>query len=266
MKPYFETKLGKLYHGDCVDVMQQLTHVDMTLTSPPYDNLRDYKGYLFDFENIAKDIYKVTKAGGVCVWIVGDSTIDGSETCTSFKQAIYFNEIGFNLHDTMIYQKTAFPFPSKVRYYQNFEYMFVLSKGKPATINLIADRVNKQANFVQTGSSLRYADGELRKKKKKIKIKEKGIRSNIWKYKVGYMKSTKDRIAHKHPAIFPEQLAHDHIISWSNEGDVILDPMCGSGTTAKMAEMLGRRWIGIDTSEEYCEITAKRIEGINKNI
>jgi len=253
-------QLNKLYNMDCMEGMKLLddNSIDLTVTSPPYDNLRTYKGYTWDFEGAAKELYRITKPGGVVVWVVGDATVKGSETGTSFRQALYFMETGFKLHDTMIYQKNAFPFPDKTRYAQVFEFMFVLSKGKPNTTNII--RVpTKEANRIKNKKSCqRLPNGETVPMKYETGKNERN-KENVWMFEVGYMKTTKDKFAFKHPAVFPEQLAHDHIISWSNQGDIVLDPMCGSGTTCKMAKQLGRNFIGIDISEEYCEIARKRI-------
>ncbi len=253
------------YQGDCLDVMKSFEDscVDLTVTSPPYDNLRDYKGYTFNFEEIAKELYRITKDGGVVVWVVGDATVNGSETGTSFKQALYFKEIGFNLHDTMIYKKTGCPFPEVNRYYPTFEYMFIFSKGKPRTYNLIQDR--KNIHFGSTVDRLKHGrqkDGSLKQSScygKKRKIKEFGVRYNIWQYSNAPSNGSKDKIAYKHPATFPEKLAEDHIISWSNEGDIVFDPMAGSGTTLKMAKLNNRKFIGCDVSEEYCDIIKERV-------
>jgi site-specific DNA-methyltransferase (adenine-specific) len=257
-------QLNKVYNVDCLEGLKQLedNYIDLTITSPPYDDIRKYNGYSFDFENIAKELYRVTKKGGVVVWVVGDQTINGSESGTSFKQALYFKEIGFNLHDTMIYLKPSASFPEKTRYYQVFEYMFILSKGSPKTINLIADKKNKWAGETSFGkSSFRNKDGSL-KVKDKIKVKEFGVRNNVWEISNGKGFSTKDDIAFLHPAIFPEELVKDHIISWSNKGDIVMDIFMGSGTTAKMAILNDRKWIGFEISKEYCEITRKRIDGL----
>ena len=231
--------------------------IDLTITSCPYDDLRNYHGYSFDFEGIAKELYRVTKQGGVVVWVVGDATIKGSETGTSFKQALYFKELGFALHDTMIYEKNSCAFPSSNRYNQIFEYMFILSKGKPKCINLIKDRKNRWLKSFGKSSN-RNKNGTLTQKEV-IRVKEFGIRNNIWKYNTGFGYTTLDKYAFEHPAMFPEKLAKDHILSWSNENDIILDPMCGSGTTCKMAHELNRKFIGIEISKEYCEIANKRI-------
>jgi site-specific DNA-methyltransferase (adenine-specific) len=247
-----------IIQGDCLEVMKQMPDncVDLTVTSPPYDNLRDYKGFVFDFEGIAQQLYRVTKQGGVVVWVVGDATIEGSESGTSFRQALYFKDIGFDLHDTMIYQKNSYPFPPSNRYFGVFEYMFVFSKGSPTTTNLT--RV-KNICKKTTSSSARQADGSTKKMKYETG-KGSRVRDNIWKYEVGWKKSTLDKEAFEHPATFPEKLAKDHIVSWSNKGGLVLDPFSGSGTTVKMSELMGRRYIGIEISPEYCEIARKRVQ------
>ena len=261
-----------LYNGDCLEVMKDLpdNSVDLTVTSPPYDNLRSYNdtvAWNFEkFKEVAKELFRITKPGGVVVWVVGDATIKGSETGTSFRQALYFKEIGFNLHDTMIYQKDSCPFPETNRYYPSFEYMFILSKGKPKTVNLIADKPNKTYGEKITGTG-RNSDGTLKphtavKNKTNRTVKKFGVRTNVWLYSVGKWKVTKDEIAYQHPAIFPEELANDHIISWSNENDTVLDCFMGSGTTGKMAKLLNRNFIGIEISKEYMEIAKERIEKI----
>jgi len=247
--------------------------IDLTITSPPYDKIRSYKGrinndvyddyYSFPFVTIANELYRVTKDGGIVVWVVNDQTIDGSESGNSFRQALKFIEIGFKLHDTMIYQKNSSTYPASRksnRYTQIFEYMFVFSKGKPKTHNLIADKKNKWAGHTNWGKNTkRKYDEELSVIEKIKPVPEHSVRNNIWTYNNGGGFATKDKIAHKHPAIFCEQLALDHILSWSNEGDVILDPMCGSGTTCKMAKLNNRNFIGIEVNKEYYDIANSRI-------
>lgn len=231
--------------------------IDLTVTSPPYDNLRDYKGYSFPFEDIAKELYRVTKEGGVVVWVVADACVDGSETGTSFKQALYFKEIGFNLHDTMIYAKNNYPPRTHKRYEQQFEYMFVFSKGKIKTFNPLL-KPNKQTGKIQ-GSTFRQNKDKIGKIHKDIGTSKESIKPNIWFYNVGMANSTKDKIAFNHPAIFPEQLANDHILTWSNEGELVYDCFAGSGTTLKMAKFNNRNYIGSEISKEYCEIIEKRL-------
>ena len=245
-----------LITGDCVQVMQQWDEgcIDLTVTSPPYDAIRDYKGYSFNFEDIARQLFRVTKAGGIVVWVVGDK-IDGGRSLTSFRQGIFFQEIGFNVHDVMIYQKKNTPFMRSNAYTNAYEMMFVLVKGKPATFNPLMEKSKRSGYELLTHNKL--PDG-INKKKRGLLKKEK-TRTNIWTYAVGLGGTTSDRIAFKHPAVFPEGLAQDHILSWSNPGDLVLDPMCGSGTTGKMALRNGRRFIGIDMSGEYIDIAMQRL-------
>lgn len=253
-------EIDNIYNMDCMEGMKQIPDgtIDLTVTSPPYDNLRTYNGYCFDFENIARELYRVTKQGGVVVWVVGDATIDGSETLTSFRQAIGFREIGFRLHDTMIYASDKPPLTHN-RYEQAFEYMFVFSKGKPKTFNPIMVPTI-QAGIDKGIRTFREADNQLRLAHKNELVADKKIKGNIWFYDTGNMCSTKDSIAFNHPAIFPELLVRDHINSWSNEGDIVLDPFMGSGTTAKVARALGRHYIGFEISAEYCDIIRQRLE------
>ena len=254
-------KKFELWHGDCLELMKNIPDgsVDLTVTSPPYDNLRTYNGFSWDFENTARELLRITKNGGVVVWIVGDSYDKrGSETLTSFKQALFFKEIGFNVHDTMIYQKNSYPFPPSNRYYQQFEYMFVLSKGKPKTANLLRQKTKWRKDTNQV-STCRNADGSTSAMKYE-KGKEDRILDNVWLINTGYMRTTKDKFAYKHPAMFPEELCEKHILSWSNEGDIIFDCFMGSGTTGKMAVLNNRRFIGIELDEGYFNIAKKRIE------
>lgn len=260
-------EIDNIYCLDCIQGMKQLPndYVDLTVTSPPYDNLREYKGYIFNFMEVAKELYRITKSGGIVVWVVGDSVVDGSETGTSFDQALYFMDMGFKLHDTMIYEKCGFQYPSSKsskRYHQVFEYMFVFSKGKPKTYNPICDRVIKWPNGAWGKNTHRQKDGTLQETKRGLDSKEKGKRFNIWTYPAGRGFGTKDEIAYKHPARFPEQLAVDHILSWSNPEELIFDPMVGSGTTCKMAKKLGRHYLGFDISEEYILISKERLKEI----
>jgi len=251
--------LNKVICGDCLEVMKGIPNksVDLVVTSPPYDNLRDYGGYKFNFENTAKELFRLLKEGGVIVWVIGDATVNGSETGTSFKQALYFKELGLNLHDTMIYQKNTYPFPPHTRYYQQFEYMFIFSKDKPKTTNLLRIETKwRQKN--KHSSTQRNKDGTTTHLKYETG-KDTRIKDNVWLYDCGYMRGTKDKIAFKHPATFPDKLAQDHILSWSNEGDIVLDPMCGSGTTCKMAKLLNRRFIGIELNSDYCKIAERRL-------
>ena len=259
--PYFKNESGALYHGDCLEIMQGIPDdsIDMVLTSPPYDNLRDYHGYTFEFEEVAQQLARIIKEAGVIVWIVNDATIKGSETGTSFRQALYFKDFcGLNLHDTMIWNKGVFTATGSlaIRYAPVFEYMFIFSKGKPNEFNPIKDRQNKHSKVLYH-STVRQKDGTTRDISGKgvKKIKEYGQRHNIW-----LCFPEQSNLRRCHPAQFPAKLAVDHIRSWSKMRDTILDPFIGSGTTAIAAHQLKRRWIGIEMSEEYCKIAAERIK------
>jgi len=253
--------LDSIINDDCLKVMWQMPEdfVDLVVTSPPYDNLRSYNGYSFQFEEIAKRLYQVVKPGGIVVWVIGDATIEGSETGTSFKQALYFKEIGFNLHDTMIFRKKN-PIPQiyRKRYNNEFEYMFVFCKGVAKTHNpIMVDCLH--AGLQLNGTTYKnYSKSVQVREKLANPVREQKIKGNIWEYVVG--KNAEDQEAKGHPAPFPCQLARDHILSWTNEGDIVLDPMCGSGTTCKVARQLGRRFIGIDVSKEYCDLARARLE------
>lgn len=258
--------LNQIYNIHCLDGLKQLhsSSIDMVLTSPPYDNLRNYKNNIsntwrdFIWKPVLKELFRVIKQGSVVVWVVGDATIDGSETGTSFKQALYAKEIGFNLHDTMIYQK-EYPIPQfkSHRYTNSFEYMFVFSKGTPTKGNLIEIPTKCEGRIDINYRGQVTADEKYIGKDIKI-IKKTKLKTNIWTY------SQNNGIDRKinHKAQFPEQLAKDHIISWSNEQDIVLDPFIGSGTTAKMAILNNRNFIGFEISSEYCEIANKRICGM----
>lgn len=261
---YPEDFINKIICGDCLEVMKEMPDmcIDMTVTSPPYDNLREYGGHThfphFNFKGIANQLFRVTKLGGVVAWIVGDATMYGSESGTSFRQALCFKEIGFNLHDTMIYKKINFIPKTHNRYEQCFEYMFILSKGTVKVFNAIKiDSINAGKVIKRTDSLIEKSVGFVRNNQ--LRTKDKKIKENIFEYKCGTNCSTKDRVAFNHPAIFPEKLAYDHIISWSNEGDVIFDPLCGSGTTCKMAKVLNRYFIGIEINPDYCKIAEERL-------
>ena len=255
-------ELNKIYNEDCLEGMKRIPDgfVDLTVTSPPYDNLRTYNGNIeqwsFEkFQAIAKELYRVTADGGVVVWIVADATIKGSETGTSFKQALYFKEIGFNLHDTMIWNKGGFSAVGalKTRYAPAFEYMFILTKGKIKTFNPIKDKPNKHSGKL-IHKTKRLEDGSIKKGTPYISS-EYGQRYNIWDI---FPQRQKGKDCH--PAPFPEQLVQDHIISWSNERDLILDPFMGSGTTAIACINTNRNYIGFELDKHYCDIAKERIQ------
>ena len=253
MERAYDDGVAQLYVGDCATLLPQLKlQANLILTSPPYDRLRDYGGDGFIFEPVADACVDSLAPGGVLVWIVADATIDGTETCTSMKQALYFREKGLLLHDTMIYVKRGGPAAGTQKRHKNaWEYMYVFSNGQPKTVNLIEDKIvqypgaNRLVPRRQKDGSLEYGSrGEM---------PEVTFRDNVWSYSPGFRKSARNVIAHKHPAIFPEELAGDHIRTWTEPNDLVLDPMVGSGTTMRAAKDLNRRSVGIEKHEGYIE-------------
>ena len=265
--------INKIHLGDCVEVMKKIPDntVHLTVSSPPYDNFRSYNdnikddvnydGFSFPFVAIVKELFRVTVDGGIVVWVVNDQVKDGGETGSSFRQALKFQELGFKIYDTMIYHKNGASFPESGRYSQVFEYMFVFLKGKvPRIVNLLKDKKNKWSGHTNFGQrTTRQKDGSI-KKMKNFVVSDYGYRYNVWYINNGFGYTTKDKFAFSHPGMFPESLAEDHILSWSNEGDIVLDPMVGSGTVCKMAKMNNRKFIGIDIDQEYVNISNMRID------
>jgi DNA modification methylase len=225
--------------------------IDLVVTSPPYDDLRQYGGHAWDFEGVAEQLVRVLKPGGVLVWVVGDQTKNGTETGTSFRQVLFFRHLDLNIHDTMIWNKGSFSFPEATRYHSFFEYMFVMSKGAPSRVHLLKDSPNRWAGSKVHGTG-RYADGSTRPANSVVRgldrrYAEYGQRGNVW------LIPNPGKSGRIHPATFPSSIPRDHILTWSNAGDVVLDPFNGSGTTARAAADLGRRWIGIDINPDYCK-------------
>ena len=248
--------LDQIICGDNVTVLSTLPAecIDLVVTSPPYDDLRTYGGHSWDFAGVARELTRVLKPGGVIVWVVADATKDGSETGTSMRQALHFKDVcGLRLHDTMIYEKPHVTFPDTVRYYHCWEYQFVLSKGAPKATNLIRDRKNLTAGS-KVSSHFREKDGSFKEKACVGNVtQEFGVRYNIWRI------PNVDAERGEHPAPFPEALAKGHVESWSNAGDLVLDPFAGSGTTLKAAKELNRHWLGIEVNPAYVEICHKRL-------
>lgn len=260
----------EIKNGDCLDLMKDLPEqsIDMVMTSPPYDNLRDYGGIIEQwsfnkFKKIANEFFRIIKNGGVVVWVVADATINGSETGTSFKQALYFKECGFNIHDTMIWDKQISSAIGSLNRYENvFEYMFILSKGKPKKTNIIMDKPNKNVGCIHHGS-IRLPDGKIKKTSSygKRKVNNFGRRHNIWE-----ITSCRGNERNLHPAMYPVKLAKDHIITWSDENDLVLDPFMGSGTTGLACIDTNRNFIGFELNKDYFEISKKRISDYQSQI
>lgn len=254
-------ELGTIYQENCIETLNRMPDgfVDMTITSPPYDDLRDYNGYHFPVEEIAAGLFAKTKPGGVVIWVVGDRTVNGDETLSSFKHAFAFKEAGFRVHDTMLYVKNN-PIPSDCgkRYRQAFEYMFCFSKEQPKTFNPITEPTKSAGQKIKAFRITGGGRGNVPDEDIGREIKTERKVNNIFYYNVG-TSSSKDKIAFEHPAIFPEQLVADQIDTWTNEGDLVYDCFMGSGTTAKVAELLGRQWLGSEISGEYVSLAQERI-------
>lgn len=258
--------VNKIYNMDCLSGLKQLDSncIDAVITSPPYDDLREYNGFIFDFDyfiKIARELYRVLKQGGVIIWVVADKTDNGSESGTSFKQALYFKDIGFKLYDTMIFAKRNYTPKTKRRYEQEFEYMFVFSKGIPKTFNPIKIPC-EFAGKERTGTYRQKVDGILKELNTKGKVNDLKIKGNVWYYVVG-RRCTNIAEAHLHAAIFPDQLVEDHLKSWTEKDDLILDPFMGSGTVARISKLMGRNYIGFEIDEKSCEIAEITINKIN---
>jgi DNA modification methylase len=264
--------------GDNVTVLKTFPDacVDLVVTSPPYDSLRVAAGYQngFDLVDLCNQLLRVIKPGGMVVWVVADQTVNGARTGTSYKQALHFMSHGFQLFDDIVYLKSGTNFPSKSRYTNTWEHMFCFSKGMPSTINLITDSPRKWlGSWAKTtnrkkdgtlGASTAKNCGEGSKGKASFEG-EYGYkaRTNVWNITNGKGFAHPDPggdLAYAHSATYPLQLAHDHIVSWTNPGDVVLDPFNGAGTTCVAAKMTGRTYVGIDSSPEYCALATKRLE------
>lgn len=259
-----------IHLGDNVESLK--THIadhsiDLTVTSPPYDQMRDYKGHGWDFDKLLEQLTRVTKPGGVVMWNVADQTVNGSETGTSFRQALKFLDVGWRLHDTMIYEKGNFSNPSSNRYHQLHEYMFVFSRGAPKTFNPIKDKPTTGMNTADHArlstfgkNTVRGKDGEMKERGKRREYADYGMRGNIWRMKTAGQEKPCHAIAH--PAKMPTAMAHDHIMSWSNPGDIILDPFSGSGTTGIEALKLGRQFVGMEIAQEYFDMMERELRDL----
>ena len=260
----------ELVNGDCAAVLPGLPPADLILTSPPYDGMREYGGYsdAFDFDAVAAACVANLAPGGLLVWVVADQIVDGGDSGTSFRQALSFMGLGLTLHQPMIYQRWSLSGMRKKAYYKDFEYMFVFSKGKLKTANILEDKRNlatggrkasKMSGLGRSGdnqNSYLGLTGGI--------VPEYGRRGSVWYYNAGkYAGNLKGDLDYQtlaeHPAIFPQRLARNHILSWTNPGDLVIDPMVGSGTTLRAAADFGRRAVGIEINPEYCDLIRQRL-------
>jgi DNA modification methylase len=263
MSPLDDKFVNQILNYEAIDGMRMLPYecIPLTVTSPPFDDLRRFGGFRWDFDvfrEMAEQLWRITVSGGVVVWVVADTIVDGSETCTSARQKLHFKEIGFRVHHTMIMDKAGQRFPSRVRYGTSLEYAFILSKGKPRTVTLLRDRPNKKLKATQNFSRREYAGG-LRRVGRSKPVTEYGYRRAIWQYPTGWKLSTQDDYAFDHPALMHEDMAKDHIRSWSLPGELIFDPMAGAATTCKMALLENRRYLGFEIHEPYFQLAQRRM-------
>jgi DNA modification methylase len=257
--------VDQILHFDCVEGMRLLPDecIDLTLTSPPYGEIRRYGGQAFDtakFRAVAGELLRLTKPGGVVVWVVREQAPRGQgETGDSSRQRLYFQEVGFRLHHTMVMDRKGCRWPGRNRYGHPLEYAFILSRGRPKSVHLIRDRENRHAGKV--GTFLRRSkEGGVEPAGRPQIVPMLGVRGPVWSYAVGRNVTTKDHYALRgHPALMPEKMALDHIISWSRPGDLVFDPFCGAGTTCKMAALSGRHFFGIEVHEPYYQLALKRV-------
>ncbi len=251
---------------DCVEGMSRLLNdsIPLTVTSPPYDRVRLFAPW--DFERVAEELYRVSEPGGVVCWVVQDGFEKGGRTLTSFKQTLHFSRLGFLLWDVLIVVAKSYQLPTKGRYVSLFHYCFVLTKGRPNTVNLLRDKPNKCAGKMKRTWHRRSPDGSMRRGLLPQPIALYGRRSNVWDYATGFNTTTKDREAFAHKALMPEKLARDLIVSFSRPYDVVLDPFAGAGTTAKMAMLTGRRWLGFEIEPEYVALACERLRKAERQL
>ena len=236
--------------GDCVEGMRSLPPdlVPCTVASPPYGALRHYHGnHQFDFEAAAAELWRITRPGGVVCWVVREEVVDGSESGEASEQRLFFRDLGFRLHQTIVMERYGSRARSPGRYGESLEYAFILAKGKPATVRLLRDRRNKTAGKLVTATH-RYPDGSYRVQR--YEVDEWGYRKAVWYFAQGMHVAT-DPVARLHQAPMPEAMAEDLILSYSREGDLIFDPFAGVATTAKMALLNHRNYFGYEINAIY---------------
>jgi site-specific DNA-methyltransferase (adenine-specific) len=254
-----EGLVNQILQTDCVQGMQQLPDccIPLTVTSPPYDHFRAYGGHRFDFEAVAKELWRITMKGGIVVWVVQDQVVKGSFTGTKHRQAIYFQELGFGIHNELTMVTLNSRIPQKVRYTPTSHTAFVLAKGHPRAVNLLRDKPNKQAGMYKPTWSRRTREGNRETGSYGKEVARFGLRSDVWVYLVGNNVTTTDGT--KHPALMPEEMAEDLIVSWSRPGDLVFDPFAGAGTTCKMAMLNHRHYLGMEIHEPYVHVAKARL-------
>ncbi len=253
---------NRIINADCIKATARLpaNSIDLVMFSPPYDGIRDYKkGWIFDFPALGKNLYRLVKDGGVCAVVINDGTQDFAKSLTSFRLVLnWCDTAGWRLFETCIYQRDGNPGAWwKRRFRVDHEYIFLFLKGKkPKTFDKEPLMVpSKHAGRIYSGTD-RLTSGKFKKIDHKP-VKRMKCRGTVWKYPTSNTEGNRTKL--QHPATYPDPLAQDIIQCFSEPGDTVLDPMCGSGTTCVMAMKMKRQYMGIDINEEYCQIARKRL-------
>lgn len=248
--------------GDSVEILRSFpdNSIDIVVTSPPYDAIRDYKGFSYDLHATGKEIQRVLKLGGVAVIVIQDQTKNFGKTLTSFRTILdWCDSFGFKLFETVIYRKYGAEGAWwNKRFRVDHEYIPIFLKGeRPQYFNKEHLKIpSKHGGKTLTGGGTRLTNG-IRIATRAIKINLMKCRGTIWEYLTA---GDGSRLKHEHPATFPDKLPYDFIQCFCPEGGIVLDPFVGSGTTTVAAKNLGRRYIGIDIAPEYCAIAEKRMQ------
>ena len=259
---FLSEHINSIICGDSAEVLKNFpdNSIDMVVTSPPYDGLRDYNGFSLDLHKIGKEIYRVLKDGGIAVMVIQDATKDFAKSLTSFRTIVdWCDNVGFRLFETVIYHKNGTEGAWwKQRFRVDHEYMPIFMKGKkPQYFNKEPLKIpSKHGGKVMSGSGNRRTDGTLSETVRRP-INTMKCRGTVWDY---LMAGDKNPLKRKHPAVFPDKIPYDCIQCFCPEGGLVLDPFIGCGSTAVMAKVLGRNYIGIDISREYCDLAEERIE------
>tara|TARA_Y100000034_G_C6875037_1_gene400043 strand:- start:483 stop:1289 length:807 start_codon:yes stop_codon:yes gene_type:complete len=264
-----DSHINNIICGDNIEVMRAIPEnsIDLVVTSPPYDNIRDYKGYNMDLHNVGHQVHRVLKEGGVCVMIIQDGTKNFGKSLTSFRTIVdWCDSFGFKLFETVIYKKhgVAGAWWSK-RFRVDHEYIPIFLKGKrPQYFNKEPLKIPSiHGGKTLTGCATRLTNGKTLKAKK-VTINKLKCRGTLWDYTTC---GDGSKLKHKHPATFPNMLPYDIIECFCPEDGIVLDPFNGSGTTCVAARSLNRNYVGIESSREYCDIAIERLstEEINRN-
>lgn len=253
--------MGHLSIADAIEHASTLASdsVDLVLFSPPYDGVRDYRGnWTLDLPALGSELLRVVKDGGFAVMVIADGTKNQRKSMTTFRTAVAWEDAGWSLFESVIYSRDGRPGAWwATRFRVDHEHILMFYKGKrprPVTHHDGLRVPSKHAGKKWTGTQ-RLTDGTLVKTSATVAADK--CRGTIWHYATS--NSEGNRTKAKHPATFPDALARDVILALSAPGDVVYDPMMGSGTSVVIAAQEGRRWLGNDFFAEYVEIAQQRL-------